>query len=553
MTDCVIAPAQARQTAQVLALLSEGLPALASPMDPPVRLFVAHAPGQPELLMGAAALWPVPQSGGVWGFRVHCQVLPACRLQGIGRALVHALGAEAARWGVPQLLTWGTLPDGPASDFTRAVGGQEAFALHHFLTDQADALPHLLRTVERLHRLGQVPPGFAVLPLHDVPRAPVLALHCQEFSANPVAAAALFDSRLANPVLRDLSVALWDGRHLAGYLLAALSADLPEVDFMAAAPEHRSGWPATLMRHAFVERGMAAGWLQARYHCNALSRAPMHFAKRTGAVLERITRGWSLPVVGDAGPEPAGRITGHRASPPAARTVRLSLAGLDLRHARRLGSQGLLPHLSALLAEGSVDQVEEHSQPLPATSGRQALTPAAEAMVVRWAGWPVGHRPHGVALQDAACTWVAEGFDDTRLAAPDFWALDPQCAWPPTERALARQARMHPREVGDAHLAAVLGALDGALQQALQPASARLIAHWASLHNLGVHWAGLPDWHLLALRFDGLPAWLAEAALDKDDAATVLAAWWGFFDLMLGRYRQLLGTQVAIRVDATSA
>ena len=160
MTACVIAPAQARQTAQVLALLSEGLPALASPMDPPVRLFVAHAPGQPELLMGAAALWPVPQSGGVWGFRVHCQVLPACRLQGIGRALVHALGAEAARWGVPQLLTWGTLPDGPVSDFTRAVGGQEAFALHHFLTDQADenseALTRLLVAIAQRDRLPAV-------------------------------------------------------------------------------------------------------------------------------------------------------------------------------------------------------------------------------------------------------------------------------------------------------------------------------------------------------------------------------------------------------------
>ena len=90
MTDCVIAPAQARQTAQVLALLSEGLPALASPMDPPVRLFVAHAPGQPELLMGAAALWPVPQSGGVWGFRVHCQVLPACRLPDFKRSNIPA-------------------------------------------------------------------------------------------------------------------------------------------------------------------------------------------------------------------------------------------------------------------------------------------------------------------------------------------------------------------------------------------------------------------------------------------------------------------------------
>lgn len=553
MTAYLVAPAAAQQTAQALALLCDGLPALASPVDPPVRLFIAHADGQPSQLMGAAALWPVPQSGGVWGFRVHCQVQPACRLQGIGRALVRALAAEAARWGVPQLLTWGTLPDGPASDFTRAVGGQVAFALHHFLTDQADALPHLLRTVERLHRSGHVPPGFAVVPLHEVPRAQVLALHCREFSANPMAAAALFDSRLANPVLRDLSVALWDGRHLAGYLLAALHADLPEVDFMAAAPEHRSGWPATLMRHAFVERGMAAGWTQARYHCNALSRAPMHFAKRTGAVLERITRGWSLPVVCDAVQAPVDTIMAHRPSPQAARTVQLSLAGLDLGQARRLCSQGLLPHLAALLAEGGVEQVEQDSQPWSATAGQQAVTPTGDALALRMAGWPMHQGPRGVALPDTACAWVCAGFDDPRLSAPDFWALDPQCVWPPSELALARQARMHPREVSAAHLAAVLGALDGAVQQALEPASAHLIARWASLHNLGVHWAGLPDWHLLALRFDGLPAWLAEAALDRGEADTVLAAWWGFFDLMLGRYRQLLGTQAAIRLEATCA
>jgi GNAT superfamily N-acetyltransferase len=525
-----VAPAVPSQAAEALALLAESQPAFAKSIAPPVRLFVASAAGEPARLLGAAALWPVPQRGGVWGFRVHCHVALASRRQGIGRALIAQLADEAARWGVPRLLTWEALPDGPATAFLQAAGWRGAFALHHFLADTATALPQCARVVDRLRRLGHVPHRFALLPLHEVPRAPMLALHCQEFHAVPAAASAVFDSSLADPLIRDLSVALWDGQHLAGYLLASRGLALPEVNFWASAPEHRSGWAAALLLHGFVERLADAGKSQARYHCNEQARAPMNFARRTGAQLERITQGWCFDVAALR-----SSVTPATTRLAESRRVHLSLAGLNLERALALCGQGQLPHLSRLIADGGV------AVAAPASAARQAWRSGHAARAVG------GQPPESDVAMPAGSAWVRADFDDLQHLAPEFWALDPEAVRPAYELPLAREARTAPHHVAAVAVDALTAALPQPLSPALRAHSARLLAHWASIHNLGVHWAGLPDWALLDLHFDGLPQWLAETGLD---AALGEPAWWSCFDLMLGRYRQLLGPAVSLRVFA---
>lgn len=155
-------------------------------------------------------------------------------------------------------------------------------------------------------------------------------------------------------------------------------------------------------------------------------------------------------------------------------------------------------------------------------------------------GWPSAQAPHAAVPLPPGSAWVSAEFDQAALLAPGFWAMDPLAVQPGGEAPLARAARMAPADVGEAQLAAVLAPLPPATQARLRRPSAWLLARWASRHNLGVHWAPQADVDLLAVRFDGLPDWLAEARLDAPEADLALRCWLGFFDLMLGRYRQLL-------------
>lgn len=297
-----LAWAAADQTAAVLALLPELLEA---DVLPP-RFVVAHRAGAPSELVGAAALVPVMRHGPSPGFRSLVRVLPGWQRRGAGRALVARLADEARAWDVPHLLAWQAEPDGVASRFMQALGGRVDYTLHHFLIDKTVAVPMCARLVGRLRERGHVPPGWALLPLHQVPRAAVVALHAQEFNAAFEATAAMLARELADPRVSALSFALWNGQTLAGYLLAGHAADqdgdLPEVRFWASDPALRGGWPAALLLEAFVRHASDLGGHTARYHCNANARAPLNVARKCGARELAPTHGWVLDVDGDLAP-----------------------------------------------------------------------------------------------------------------------------------------------------------------------------------------------------------------------------------------------------------
>ena len=288
--DFTITVAAADQTAAVLALLPELLVADTLP----ATMFVAHAIGEPSRLLGAGAVETVVLHSHERGFHAQCRVLPAFRRAGIGRALVQRLGSQAAAWDAQQLMSWEAVEDGPASLFMQALGFRVGYTLHHYMGLGTTSVPLFARRAARLRERERVPPGFNLLPLAELPRAPVIALHCREFGATRAGAATLLAQMLADPRAAALSSGLWDGRQLAGYLLGVPAGDACELRFWASDPAYRSGWAATVLLEAFMQRGLESGFDRARFHCNDHMLATHRVARRVGAELEAVKRGWAL-------------------------------------------------------------------------------------------------------------------------------------------------------------------------------------------------------------------------------------------------------------------
>lgn len=156
------------------------------------------------------------------------------------------------------------------------------------------------------------------------------------------------------------------------------------------------------------------------------------------------------------------------------------------------------------------------------------------------AGWPAtaGSRIPSGAGAGSAC--VADGFQHPQAGAQRAWPLSPDSVVPAAARAVVRAARMHPAEAGDDVLSALLPASVAALP-ALREAAAHLLAHWASVHNLGVHWCEQGQVPLVMLRLGGLPAWRQVAAACGVPGPEGEHPWLAWLDLLLGRYRDLLG------------
>ena len=293
---CVVT-ARAGQTAAVFALLPELLQAPALP----THFLVAHATGEPSRLLGAAAFVPVVQPTRTPGFRGQCRVLPAFRRQGVGRALVSRLAADVAAWDVPHLLSWQAEGEGPARSFLRAMGFRINYGISHFLGERDSITAYCAPRRQALEARGRIPAAMQLLPLADVPTEAVVALHGLAFNADAPAARAALAQALADPMVRRLSLALWDGEHLAGYLWAGPVADnTSEVRFWASDPRHRSGWPALLLLDGFVTRGSALGITHARFSVNDGDLAPGNIARRIGAPLVSVTQGYVLELPASA-------------------------------------------------------------------------------------------------------------------------------------------------------------------------------------------------------------------------------------------------------------
>lgn len=260
------------------------LPELLGSEALPSRIWVASAGDRPSWLQGAATFIPVLRNTAHPGFRCLVRVLPEHRRQGIGRALIGAVQAEARRWNLPYLHAWQPVDaQGAEAGVLRALGFRTLSLMHHFVgsTERSLLASARLEASLRGRRTGQG--GVVVVPLTTVPRDQVVSLYQRQLGGSGEVIGQHIAHVLEDEAARALSVAAWDGQRVHGFLLLALKRGVPHADFWVTEPDQRNGWVAALMLHESLRRLAEAGFALHRFHCNEHVRATMNFARRSQA------------------------------------------------------------------------------------------------------------------------------------------------------------------------------------------------------------------------------------------------------------------------------
>jgi hypothetical protein len=184
---------------------------------------------------------------------------------------------------------------------------------------------------------------------------------------------------------------------------------------------------------------------------------------------------------------------------------------------------------------------------------------AQAGRVAKTAGWPASVPALYPASPDPALPigtcHVSAGFERAEQSSESCWPLAPDAVYPAALRDVVDDARVHPDDIDPATAVPLLShPRIGQADPLLRPARC-LLARFASMHNLGVHWAGEPDWSLLALRFDGLPDWAQtlRTLAPEIPVSEGLAPWYRYLDMMVGRYMAVLGRGVHLMLLSNGA
>lgn len=167
---------------------------------------------------------------------------------------------------------------------------------------------------------------------------------------------------------------------------------------------------------------------------------------------------------------------------------------------------------------------------------------ARAGWLTRVAGWPALLPAAPEVVANPENRMVAAGFDDGSLACADCWPMTPDAAWPAAGRLEAQAAQVHADDFTDDDVRSLLTGLPEPHQRQFAEPARHLLARWSSVQALGTGWINTTSDLLVALRFDGLPGWMAEllpwvgAKLPE-----ALAPWYEWLDLFIGRYMHLLG------------
>lgn len=257
----------------------------------------------------------------------------------------------------------------------------------------------------------------------------------------------------------------------------------------------------------------------------------------------------------------------------------LAVDGLDWPLLRRMAAGGELPAVGALLAAGVQADValppphnaaahwvslatgaaaDAHGvlgDRRPTADGLFTAAPAAAdvrcetlwqsawsaGLTACVAGWPATAGSVMPAAAGPGSMAVAAGAETPGPQVTAVWPLAPDAVAPATRRTRVHAMRMHPFDVRPEMLHALLGGLPAEVIEAAEAQACQLLAAWTSIHNLGVHWVAEVRPQLLALRLAGLPAW-CELLRDLGvEGPPSLAPWLRYLDLLIGRYRDLLG------------
>ena len=200
--------------------------------------------GRHGLVVGAAATTVDFRAKPPIGPAVAVHVIPPCRRQGVGAALLDEIARVARARGARAVYTARRVLAG--SDEARACewlgfAPSEQVLEHELPLDRFE--PVLAPLHERMKRRGRIPAEARIVPLYAADREAVLDLHSKHMGGDRDSLAARMDGRAPSAFHPRYSRVLMIEQRVVGCILAHRKArDIAVVDANIVSPELRGGW-----------------------------------------------------------------------------------------------------------------------------------------------------------------------------------------------------------------------------------------------------------------------------------------------------------------------
>lgn len=159
--------------------------------------------------------------------------------------------------------------------------------------------------------------------------------------------------------------------------------------------------------------------------------------------------------------------------------------------------------------------------------------------VTRIIGWPAT-APAMIPPEAAqGCCVVAPGLTGALPLPEGQWLAPPHTVAPETQRQAIVSKLVDPHELSLELIQPLLP--PGCHNEHVQRLALGLLAELSGVHNIVTDWASDDGWELLSLRTDVLAKWEQARAYLDDEAPELLAPWYAYIDLLVGRYMALAG------------
>ena len=205
---------------------------------------------------------------GVLVLRVDIQVIPPSRRRGIARMLIAALSDVATASGVTALDAF-TIADANSDTetFWNRLGFSAFKTIYEFEAEVMDVHESTLPLLTRIREKGRIPSNARLVPIAEVPRDQLVALHSAHLGGSAEAIMPLVSGERIDGFDQQISLALMLGDQLAGVALCRQTTD-PEVwreDSFIIAPSMRNSYAMLWIINEQALRGYKVGVRRFRF------------------------------------------------------------------------------------------------------------------------------------------------------------------------------------------------------------------------------------------------------------------------------------------------
>lgn len=272
-------PVQLRECRRLLPELPMG------EAQPRIRVLV-HP--RTDALQAVVASAPCSTGRAPSGHRFWLHVLPACRGQGLGTALIRRLAHELKGQGVAALLAW---LDGQEEPGSRAFLSAVGFETHgHDISFEAP-VSELVARVRGLHdwlqARGSLPASARFVSLPQAPIDDMARLYADHIGGSAPAVRRQLGWLAQGPQAHAHPVLMVDGQ-LAGFAIVGLHDDALNVIAKVVAPAWRAGatglgWVDVMLMMQGGRWALAQGDRPCRFSCLSGNTSTRKLARRVGA------------------------------------------------------------------------------------------------------------------------------------------------------------------------------------------------------------------------------------------------------------------------------